>query len=106
MFSPVNVVSVGASGAIFGLMSATFVVGRQLNADTSQILLLIVVNTLLGFQPGIDWRAHLGGAIAGAITASALARRPGAGNWAPVVGLMVGLVALVVVRTGQILSGA
>ncbi|CAB4332223.1 unannotated protein [freshwater metagenome] len=73
MFSSVNTSSVGASGAIFALMTATIVVGRQVQADTSQILTLFVVNVLIGFaSPSIDWRAHLGGAALGAIVASAM----------------------------------
>lgn len=106
MFSPINTLSVGASGAIFGLMAATFVIGRQLNADTSQIMLLIIINLVLGFQPGIDWRAHVGGAVTGAVTATALTRRPGASSWGPVVAVVAVLVALAYLRTGQILSSA
>lgn len=105
MFSPINTLSVGASGAIFGLMAATFLIGRQMHADTSQMLVLIVINVLIGFQPGIDWRAHLGGAIAGGITASALTRGHGRGSWTTVAAVVAVLVALAAVRGGQILAG-
>ena len=71
LFSAANTVSVGASGAIFGLMTASIVVGRQIGADISQIALWLGINVLIGFSsPGIDWRAHLGGAITGAVVAS------------------------------------
>lgn len=99
-FSPVNTLSVGASGAIFGLMTATIVVGRRMGMDTSQITLLLVINVLIGFSGGIDWRAHFGGAIVGAAAASALARP--VPRWTAVAGLAAGLVVLVVLRTGQI----
>lgn len=69
-FSPINTVSVGASGAIFGLMAAMIVIGRQMNADISQLAVLFGINVVIGFsQGGIDWRAHLGGAVVGALTA-------------------------------------
>jgi len=66
--------SLGASGAIFGLMGAYLVIGRRLNADTTQVLGLIVINIVLGFViPSTDWRAHLGGLITGALVALPLA---------------------------------
>lgn len=72
-FSPLGTLSVGASGAIFGLMAAWIVIGRRLDRDTSQVLVLLAINVALGFMiPGIDWRAHLGGAVTGALVALAL----------------------------------
>jgi rhomboid protease GluP len=71
-------VSVGASGAIFGLFGlvfmATFVhrpaLGRQARALTSQIGTLIVINLVIGFGIGglarIDNAAHVGGLVVGA----------------------------------------
>ena len=69
-FSDINTVSVGASGAIFGLITATIVIGRQMRTDVSQLVVLLGINVMIGFaQPGIDWRAHFGGAITGAAIA-------------------------------------
>ncbi len=69
-FSDINTVSVGASGAIFGLITATIVIGRQMRTDVSQLVVLLGINVVIGFaQPGIDWRAHFGGAITGAAIA-------------------------------------
>jgi membrane associated rhomboid family serine protease len=66
--------SLGASGAIFGLMGAYLVIGRRLNSDTTQVLGLIVINVVLGFViPSTDWRAHLGGLVTGALVAIPLA---------------------------------
>jgi membrane associated rhomboid family serine protease len=68
LFSPFGSYSIGASGAIFGLMGATLVVGRKRNLDISQITTLVVINVVIGFVlSGIDWRAHLGGLAAGAL---------------------------------------
>jgi membrane associated rhomboid family serine protease len=66
-FSPFGSYSIGASGAIFGLMGAMLVVGRKRNLDISQITTLVAINVVIGFVlSGIDWRAHLGGLAAGA----------------------------------------
>lgn len=63
--------SVGASGAIFGLMGALIVAGRRLKFDISQVVVLLVINLVIGFIPGgnVDWRAHVGGLITGALVA-------------------------------------
>ncbi len=60
---------IGASGAIFGLMAAFLVIQRKLGADTSQLLVLIAINLVIGFMPGsgISWQAHVGGLIGGAV---------------------------------------
>ena len=69
-FSDVRTISVGASGAIFGLITATIVIGREMRADVSQLIVLLGLNVVIGFlQPGIDWRAHFGGAVTGAAVA-------------------------------------
>lgn len=76
-FGPVNSISVGASGAIFGLMAALIVAGRSMKADVTQIVVLLAINIVIGFvAPGIDWRAHLGGAVTGAAVAAIMAYAP------------------------------
>ena len=63
--------SIGASGAVFGLFGAYFVLARTLRADTSQILLLIGINLAIGFAAGgyINNWAHIGGLVVGAAVA-------------------------------------
>ncbi|MFF1571714.1 rhomboid family intramembrane serine protease [Leifsonia sp. NPDC058292] len=60
---------VGASGAIFGMFGAFFVIQRRLGGDATQLLVLIAINLVIGFIPGfgIAWQAHVGGLIGGAI---------------------------------------
>jgi membrane associated rhomboid family serine protease len=76
-FSESFVPSVGASGAIFGLMGATLVVGRRLRADVTNVVVLIGINVAIGFVvPSIDWRAHFGGLVAGALVGGVFAYLP------------------------------
>ncbi len=78
LVGPTNTVGVGASGAIFGVMGAYFVLARRNRWDTSTILALIVINLVISFaDPAIDWRAHVGGLITGAAVGYGLARTMG-----------------------------
>lgn len=68
---------VGASGAIYGLFGALYVVGRRLRIDTKPIAVLIGINLVLSFAiPVIDWRAHIGGLVTGGLLALAYAYAP------------------------------
>lgn len=71
-------VSVGASGAIFGVLGALLyfayhyrlILGNSLKHD---IIPVIIVNLLIGFLiPGVDIMAHVGGLIGGAFTMMAV----------------------------------
>lgn len=67
-FSAFNTVSVGASGAIFGLFGALAVISKRYGLETKQIYVIVGINFAIGFiLPGIDWRAHLGGLISGVL---------------------------------------
>ncbi len=72
--------SVGASGAIWGLMGATLalVLGRQrvlprliARGLRQRLLLVLVINVALSFLPGIDMYAHFGGGLVGFLLARA-----------------------------------
>ena len=92
---------VGASGALFGLMAAFFVIIRATGGNASQLFGLIAINFALGFfVSGISWEGHLGGMVAGLLIAVVYARtrRPnqlllqlvGIGLvWAAIVGLTI-----------------
>jgi membrane associated rhomboid family serine protease len=75
LFSP-NAVTVGASGAIFGLMGAALVLERQRTyVFGGGALGLIVVNLVFTFAiPGISIGGHLGGLVGGALGMLALSR--------------------------------
>jgi membrane associated rhomboid family serine protease len=104
-----NQPTVGASGAIFGLFGAVFVVGRKLSIDVRGIAVLIVINLVLTFLvPGISWTGHIGGLITGSLLAGALAYAPKNNRtlWQvlAIAGALVVLAVLVMARTSAILS--
>ncbi|MFH8472240.1 rhomboid family intramembrane serine protease [Streptomyces sp. NPDC018000] len=70
--------SLGASGAIFGLMGATAVLMRRLNYDMRPVFVLLAVNLVITFNPwgGIAWQAHVGGLIAGTLIAIGMVHAP------------------------------
>ena len=104
--SEILVGTVGASGAVFGLFGAVFVLQRLGGADTTPILTLLGINLVYGFlASGISWQAHIGGAVAGVAATWVLARlarpRPGITEAAQnrrqllvALGMIAGIVAL------------
>jgi membrane associated rhomboid family serine protease len=101
VLAPERVLGVGASGAIFGLFGAYYVVVRRLGGNTSSIAILLGINLVITFTvPFIDWRAHVGGLVTGAAVAAALAYAPrGSRRTAVQVAALVGVAALLVVAT-------
>jgi membrane associated rhomboid family serine protease len=70
-----NSLGIGASGAIFGLAGATFVIarGRGMEALAGQIGFLIVFNLIFSFSArNVSVGAHLGGLIGGVICGLAI----------------------------------
>ena len=78
LFAGGNYFSVGASGAIFGLMGALLYFGYYYrvylgNVLKSQIIPLIVINLIIGFvAPDIDNFGHIGGLIGGILATYAV----------------------------------
>jgi membrane associated rhomboid family serine protease len=67
-----NETTVGASGAIFGLMSAAFIIARHRGLEqlASQIGFYVILNLVFTFGvPGISVGGHLGGLIGGGLAA-------------------------------------
>lgn len=70
-------ISIGASGAVFGLFGAFIIVMRRLGRDITFAAVILGINVVFGFvRSGIDWRAHLGGLVIGAVVAFAFAHAP------------------------------
>jgi membrane associated rhomboid family serine protease len=69
--------TVGASGAIFGLMGALLIVALTVRADVQGILMWIGINFLLTVSvSGISWQGHVGGFVGGTLVAAALTLAP------------------------------
>jgi membrane associated rhomboid family serine protease len=70
-----HVLTVGASGAVFGVMGAAAVEmrARQIPIMQSGVGMLIVLNLIISFTlPGISWGGHIGGLLGGALAALVL----------------------------------
>jgi membrane associated rhomboid family serine protease len=67
-----NQLTVGASGGIFGLMSAAFLIARHRGLDelASQIGFFVIINLVFTFSiSSISVGAHIGGLLGGAVAA-------------------------------------
>jgi membrane associated rhomboid family serine protease len=71
LLGPTEQISIGASGAIFGLFGAWIFVAWKMRHTPggrsmfAQLGILLVLNLLISLAPGIDGLAHLGGFVAG-----------------------------------------
>ncbi|MET9405900.1 rhomboid family intramembrane serine protease [Streptomyces sp. NPDC002935] len=105
--------TVGASGAIFGLGAAYYVMARRLGSDMGS------VNRFMGglliwllISAGVtSWQGHLGGLLAGGVVTAALAYAPRDRRRAPIqaavcVGLLTLLVILAVLKVSALRDGA
>lgn len=93
-------ITVGASGAIFGLMGAYLILNRSLGFNSGQITSLIAINLVFSFLlPGISWQAHVGGLLGGMAVGYifSITRRSNERNKQAL--LLVALVAVLVVAT-------
>ena len=102
-FGPAFGYGVGASGAVFGIFGAYFVIARARSLDTAQIGGLIVVNLLIGAAvPRIDNAAHVGGLVTGAVVAAVYewaGRRRGSGAVVTQVGAVAAVAVAIVFAT-------
>jgi membrane associated rhomboid family serine protease len=100
----------GASGAIYGLFGAWFVVARKLHLDVRGIVTIIAINLAfsLFFRSSIAWQDHVGGLIVGMVTAAAFAYAPRKNRAIFQAGaallILVILIVLTVLRSHQLTS--
>ncbi|MGY2876970.1 membrane associated rhomboid family serine protease [Marmoricola sp. URHA0025 HA25] len=100
--------TLGASGAIFGLMGALLVVGLKLRANVQQLLLWIGINVVFTLTASsfISWQGHFGGLLGGALLAALVVyaprqRRP-AFQWTSMASFAVVCLVLVAVRVAAL----
>lgn len=82
MVNNYNVISIGASGAIFGVVGAMVNIvirnrGRVENISARQMILFVIFSLYGGLtSQGVDNAAHIGGLVSGFILAAIFYRRP------------------------------
>jgi membrane associated rhomboid family serine protease len=99
--------TLGASGAIFGLMGTVLVIVLRTRSQAQGLLLWVALSFAYSFiVPNISWQGHLGGFIGGLLISSAIVFAPRAHRslvqWGGVVLVAVLIVVAVVVRTLQL----
>ncbi|MBL1096222.1 rhomboid family intramembrane serine protease [Streptomyces coffeae] len=102
-----NQPSLGASGAIFGLLGATAVLMRRLQYDMRPVIALLALNLLFTFTwAGIAWQAHVGGLVVGTAVAYGMVHAPrerrALVQWGTCAVMLIAMVAVIWIRTLQI----
>jgi membrane associated rhomboid family serine protease len=115
---PPNASSLGASGAIFGLLGILVVLALRERLSLQPLVTVIVLNVVFDVTvPGISWQSHVGGAVAGVILGAAFSYAPrtrAAASWlknpqnlyptVAGVGILVLVVLLVLLHSSQLLN--
>ncbi|WP_369270410.1 rhomboid family intramembrane serine protease [Streptomyces sp. R11] len=109
LLADVNVESVGASGAIFGLGAAYYVLARRIGADMQTVnrFMAFLLLWLLLSAGLTSWQGHLGGLLTGAAVTLAYAYAPRGPRQALIqtaacVGVLVLLAVLVVAKVSEL----
>jgi membrane associated rhomboid family serine protease len=77
VLSPPLTVTIGASGAVFGLFALALLFLLRAKQDVRTLLVLLAINAVMSVAwPNISWQGHLGGFLAGAALGAAFAYGP------------------------------
>jgi membrane associated rhomboid family serine protease len=106
LFSDPFTQTLGASGAIYGMIGAILLVALKHKGNVRSILIWLGLNVALTFfWPNVSWQGHLGGFLGGLAIAAVLMYAP-KGNravqWGLVAALAVAFVAVSFVRALQL----
>lgn len=105
---PYTPATAGASGAVFGLFGAIFILSRKMNLDIRPIAFVIILNLVFTFVlSNISWQGHIGGLITGSLVAAAFAYAPKEKRtliqWGSAIAFVVVFAVLIAVRTSALL---
>lgn len=99
--SSVHTPTIGASGALFGLMGALLVVAHKVHGNVSQLMMWIGLNFLITVvgRSFISWQGHLGGFLGGLLLAAAFVYAPKAhrSRWQLAAAASLGIVLLIAI---------
>lgn len=100
--APVSL-TIGASGAIYGVMGALVVAFKRMRADLRSLIFIVGLNIWITFQfAGISWQGHLGGLVVGAAIGAAMVYPPPrtrqTWQWGAVAAMTVALLVVLVLR--------
>ncbi len=70
-----NAIHAGASGAVWGLMTATLVYNLRNHISPYYALRGIIINLVYSFSANVSWQGHIGGGIVGLLAALTLCQR-------------------------------
>jgi len=103
VFSNPHVQTLGASGAIFGLMGALVVLAIKVGGQVQTVLMWIGLNLVFTFTAsGVSWEGHLGGLLGGVLLGAAMVYAPrerrSLVQWSATAGVLVMSLAVVAVR--------
>lgn len=102
-----RVLTIGASGAVFGLFAMALVLLLKAGQDVRSLLVLLVINGVISTQGNISWEGHLGGFAAGLVLGAAFAYAPRSRRTLVQVGVLgamwLAIAIGLVIRTQQLL---
>lgn len=108
LFGSVNSGTAGASGAVWGVLGAVLVTVLRLKLNPQPVLVVLAINAVISFLPGVSLLGHLGGFVVGVLASAVLLYAPRDRQRSVQVGGLVGigllLVGLAALRWAQLAS--
>ncbi|MFF7192452.1 rhomboid family intramembrane serine protease [Streptomyces sp. NPDC008079] len=101
--------TLGASGAVYGLFGATAVFMRRMRYDMRPVLILLALNIVFTFTwADVSWQGHIGGLVAGTAIAIGMAYAPRERRdlvqWGTTAAVLMVSIALSVIAVAQVTS--
>ncbi len=98
--------TIGASGAIFGLFAMALVFLIRAKQDVRYLLVLLAINAFVSLQGNVSWQGHLGGFLTGLILGAGFAYAPRPKRQQVQIAmfalLWVAIIAATILRTSQL----